>query len=59
MGHPPDAVWNYTPRQIAGFLSFAAARLKREQVRDLAVGFSAARGKPQDVKQQMKDLQKE
>ena len=59
MGHSPSAVWSYTPRQIAGFLDFASTRLKREQARDLAIGFSAARGKPQDVKQQMKDLQKE
>ncbi|MEJ6845084.1 hypothetical protein V3589_02525 [Sinorhizobium fredii] len=59
MGHSPSAVWSYTPRQIAGFRSFAASRLKREQARELSTGFNAARGKPQDVKQQLKDLQKE
>lgn len=59
MGHPPDAVWRYTPRQIAGFLHFASIRQRRERAAALAMGFNAARGKPQDVKTQIKDLQKD
>ncbi|MDK1386377.1 hypothetical protein QN224_13255 [Sinorhizobium sp. 8-89] len=59
MGHPPAAVWSYTPRQIAGFLHFAAVRMKREQAIDLATGFNAARGKPQDVSKRIRELQKE
>ena len=59
MGHPPAAVWSYTPRQIAGFLHFASIRRRRERADALATGFNASRGKPQDVKQQLKDLQKE
>jgi hypothetical protein len=59
MGHPPAAVWSYTPRQVAGFLEFATKRLKREQAARLATGFSASRGKPQDVRKQVKELTKE
>ncbi|TCN30344.1 hypothetical protein [Sinorhizobium americanum] len=59
MGHPPAAVWAYTPRQIAGFLHFASIRIRKERAAELATGFNAARGKPQDVKTQIKDLQKD
>lgn len=59
MGHPPAAVWSYTPRQIAGFLEFASKRQRREQALALATGFSASRGKPQDVKKRIGELTKE
>lgn len=59
MGHPPAAVWSYTPRRIVGFLHFAALRRKREMARDLVTTFNASRGKPQDVKRTLKDLEKE
>lgn len=59
MGHPPAAVWAYTPRQIAGFLEFAVKRLKREQALAMATGFNATRGKPQDVKKKIGELTEE
>lgn len=56
MGHPPAAVWDYTPRQIAGFLHFAGKRRKRETAEALSIGAMAARGDPKELKKQIKEL---
>ncbi|WP_160310511.1 hypothetical protein [Microvirga vignae] len=52
-------VWKYTPRQLAGFLWYAGRRIQRERAALLALQASAARGKPEDVKKQIKELSKE
>jgi hypothetical protein len=58
-GHPPAAVWNYTPRQIAGFLFFSSKRKNREDASKLSIGAMAARGDPKDVKKQVEKLGKD
>lgn len=58
MGHDPQAVWRYTPRQISGFVGFAARRLKREAAQALSLQSMAARGDPKALRKQIKDLEK-
>ncbi|MGR3593102.1 MAG: hypothetical protein ACU0BO_14150 [Limimaricola soesokkakensis] len=48
-------VWAYTPRQLVGFLSFAAARRKREGADRLYLMHQAARGDARDTKKLIKE----
>lgn len=56
MGH--GAAWDYTPRQISGFLFYARAREKREAAQALGIGAMAARGEPREVKKTLKEWSK-
>lgn len=56
MGHPPEAVWGYTPRMMAGFLHFAHERRQREAAETLSLAALAARGDPKDVTKTLKQL---
>lgn len=52
-GHPN--AFDYTPRQIAGFLYFVMERKKREAAQHLSIGALASRGDPKEVKKTLKD----
>ncbi len=54
-GHPPDAVWQYTPRQMAGFLYFANRRRERELKESLAMQTMAHRGDGKDIQRMLRD----
>ncbi|WP_164779074.1 hypothetical protein, partial [Mesorhizobium sp. M7A.F.Ca.CA.001.08.2.1] len=58
-GHSPAEVWRYTPRQIVGFIGFAARRRNHDAAATLALGALAARGDPKDLKKQIADLDRE
>ena len=55
-GHPPDAVWGYTPRQISAWLQVIVWRKKEDTAQSLSVGALAARGDPKEVKKAYKEL---
>ena len=55
-GHPPSVVWDYTPRQISGYVLLIGKRHKNEAARDLSIYTLASRGDPKDVKKQFKEL---
>jgi hypothetical protein len=50
--------WSYTPRQIFGYRTLMAERLKREAAHDLALHATAAQGSGKAIQKQIKDLQK-
>jgi len=54
-GHPPAAVWQYTPRQMQAFLFIAARRRQREHRELLALHAMAARGEGKDIKKALRD----
>jgi hypothetical protein len=56
MGHGSQDVWSYTPRQIAGFLKVAQARVSKERADSLALQALAARGEPKEVKRLLREL---
>ena len=49
-------MWDYSPRQVAGFVALAALRRKGEMADRLAINTMAARGEPKAVKEQLKNL---
>jgi len=51
-------VWGYTPRQISGWLYFAARRKRMEAAETLSLHTLASRGDPKDLKKQHKELLK-
>ena len=57
-GHPPSAVWGYTPREIDGFMHFAGIRQKQEAARDLSIGAMASRGEQKAVNKRLKEWTK-
>lgn len=57
MGHPPQAVWSYTPRRIVSFLWFARTRINRERAVAIADGAAASRGDPKELTKTLKQLQ--
>lgn len=57
LGHPPDAVWGYTPRQLAAYLFIANRRRKRELSEQLAINALAAQGDGEALKRQMRELE--
>ncbi|RWB26895.1 MAG: hypothetical protein EOQ42_28330 [Mesorhizobium sp.] len=59
LGHAPKDVWDYTPRSIHGFLGFARRRQRHEAASRLAHATAAARGDPKDVRQLVRELQKD
>lgn len=59
MGHPPDAVWSYTPRQITGFLKYAARRRKQDMPHQLWLGAMASRGDPKEITKLVKEAARE
>jgi hypothetical protein len=56
MGHSPCDVWDYTPREVAGFLDFARRRRKIEHVELLSLHTLAARGDSSDLESRMREL---
>jgi hypothetical protein len=59
LGHDAVAVWNYTPRQLNGFLRFASRRRCLEAAERMALAATAARGDPKAVKDQIEKLSKD
>lgn len=53
-GHPPEAAWRYTPRQMSAFLFIANRRRRRELKEALAVHRLAAHGSPKDLQKFIK-----
>jgi hypothetical protein len=56
MGHSPCDVWDYTPREVAGFLDFARRRKKLESADLLSLHAVAACGDGEAIKSQHRDL---
>ena len=57
-GHRQSDVVKYTPRQIAAWLEFAAAREFKERAMMLGDNAMAAQGAGKDIKKQIKDWTK-
>jgi hypothetical protein len=55
-GHPPAAVWQYTPRQMQAYLFIASRRRQREQKELLALHAMATRGEAKDIKKALRDV---
>jgi len=55
LGHPPEAVWNYTPRQLEAYLKLATARRKYEAAEYVSLTLMATRGPPDEVQKQLTD----
>jgi hypothetical protein len=49
-GHPPQAVWSYTFRQMSAYIELGQARRRLEQAQDLSLATLAARGREEDLK---------
>ena len=54
-GHPPAAVWQYTPRQMQAYLFIAGRRQMREQKELLALYAMATRGESRDIRKALRD----
>lgn len=54
-GHPPQEVWGYTPGQATAFVKLAEKRNQRQRAHQLSIAVTAARGKPDDIKQMLKE----
>ncbi|AZV21476.1 hypothetical protein [Mesorhizobium sp. M7A.F.Ce.TU.012.03.2.1] len=50
IGHRPADVWEYSPREIAGYLVLAGERRKSEASEQLAIATMAARSDPKEIK---------
>lgn len=48
-----------TPRQLAGYVQFAAKRRKRHTAELISIHATAARGDPKEIKRQLKELSKD
>jgi len=59
LGHDAVAVWDYTPRQLNGFLRFAGRRRRLEAAEQLALASTAARADPKTVKDQVEKMSKD
>jgi len=54
-GHPPTAVWQYTPRQMQAYLFIASRRRQRENRELLALYAMATRGESKDIRKALRD----
>jgi hypothetical protein len=55
-GHAAGEVMNYTPRQLAAFLTIATARRRRELAEQINIQALAARGDEKAMKATLKEL---
>lgn len=55
-GHSVEAVWSYTPRQVAGFLILMRKRRRHDAAELLHLNAMAARADPKQLKRMMKEL---
>jgi len=55
VGHPPDAVWGYTPAQASAFITLAGKRAKKDRAFDLSVAAMAQRSKADDINKRIKE----
>lgn len=55
MGHPPQVVWSYTPRQLVAFLSLASDRKRKAAAEELFIGFLSSRGEEKEIKKNLKE----
>lgn len=53
-GHPPSAVWEYTPRQIWAFLSIARRRRRRDLADLLNIQLLATSGDGAAITRQLR-----
>jgi hypothetical protein len=51
-------VWGYTPRQIEAYIFIATLRHKRELAESLGMMTMAARGDPDDIQKQIRELER-
>ena len=58
-GHPPKDAWNYTPREIHGWLQFITKHETQQAARDLSISALGSRGEPEKVKRQIKEWSRE
>lgn len=58
-GHPPAAVWGYTPRELSGWLQFVGRRMKREAAAQIGLQAMAGRSEPSVIKKKIKELERE
>ena len=54
-GHPPEQVWQYTPRQMQAYLFIASRRRTREHKELLALYAMATRGEGKDIRKALRD----
>lgn len=52
-------MWAYTPKQAAGFLWYAARRLKLQQAEQLSTAALAASGDGKTITKALKELQRQ
>jgi hypothetical protein len=55
-GHPPAAVWSYTPKQAFAWMTLGAARAKRERAMAIGDNALAAHGEGKHIKRAIEDL---
>lgn len=53
--HPPESVWNYTPRQIAAWLEVGHARHRAEAGERLMIAAMGAQGKNETITKQLRE----
>ncbi len=58
-GHPPSAVWEYTPKQLRAWLEFAERRKQREMHDAIVVGALSSQAEGKVIKKQLKLLDQE
>jgi len=54
-GHPPEALWSYTPKQAAAWAVLGFARDRAEKSEQLKIAAMAARGKEDSLKATLKE----
>lgn len=54
-GHPPERLWQYTPRQAAAWATLGIGRKRAEMAAALAIARMAAHGKDESVQKQLRE----
>lgn len=57
--HDPAAVWNYTPREITGYLQLARHRHKQDVAEQLNIIAMGSRGEPKELQKYVRELVRE
>jgi hypothetical protein len=58
-GHDEGRVWKYTPREIKGWIDFAARRKHHERREATLVAMHGARGDPKELKKMLAKMEKD
>lgn len=54
-GHPPEALWNYTPQQAAAWATLGFARHRQAMAEQLSIAAMGAQGKGDTIKATLKE----